>query len=432
MRRSRAASRSRDVDVPPALLDQGDAVRTIARQRRVSRTSSIVEDLDRARTFYGEALGIDSEGSEEGYAFTERLDGVKHLGLWPLSAAADACFGNPIWPAGLSRRQASIEFEGGGRHGGGRAPGRRMPAAARATHRAFGARRSHGSSAPTVCSSPCATRHICAWTPAENRSSPAPLRLYVPPPSVERERCDSQMQLVDDRSLLPPWLPRPGASTVGDHVPLDVYPEVVRLPLMEPPGTHVTWPQPLRAIWRSLRLCDVLDAPAPFTEGPSDAQTTSIVRLVLHEEQRFWFLIAERNDEVEWFVRHDRLGLQPDQPRRGRRLQRVLGDLAVDARSVSEDPAVSRYWLATGTGPRDADVALTQLSSSHLWTDGWLLRLHEWREEQSMLVAGPAGVQDRLASAGLPNWAVDATVPWPPGCQGDHDRHFGLAPPHEA
>jgi catechol 2,3-dioxygenase-like lactoylglutathione lyase family enzyme len=71
----------------------------------------IVDDIASARRFYGEELGIDFEGDEDGYAFTELLDGVKHLGLWPLSQAADACFGTPSWPAHLPRPQASIEFE---------------------------------------------------------------------------------------------------------------------------------------------------------------------------------------------------------------------------------------------------------------------------------------------------------------------------------
>ena len=77
----------------------------------VASFSPIVEDLAGARAFYGETLGIAFEGDTEDYAFTERLDGVKHLGLWPLSAAADACFGTPSWPADLPRPQASIEFE---------------------------------------------------------------------------------------------------------------------------------------------------------------------------------------------------------------------------------------------------------------------------------------------------------------------------------
>jgi catechol 2,3-dioxygenase-like lactoylglutathione lyase family enzyme len=77
----------------------------------VASFSPIVEDIASARRFYGEELGIDFDGGEEDYAFTEQLDGVKHLGLWPLSQAADACFGTPSWPADLPRPQASIEFE---------------------------------------------------------------------------------------------------------------------------------------------------------------------------------------------------------------------------------------------------------------------------------------------------------------------------------
>lgn len=77
----------------------------------VASFSPIVADIAGARSFYGEQLGIEFEDGEDDYAFTERLDGVKHLGLWPLSAAADACFGTPNWPSDLSRPQASVEFE---------------------------------------------------------------------------------------------------------------------------------------------------------------------------------------------------------------------------------------------------------------------------------------------------------------------------------
>lgn len=77
----------------------------------VASFSPIVEDITSARRFYGQELSIDFEGGEEDYAFTEQLDGVKHLGLWPLAQAADACFGTPSWPADLPRPQASIEFE---------------------------------------------------------------------------------------------------------------------------------------------------------------------------------------------------------------------------------------------------------------------------------------------------------------------------------
>ncbi len=76
----------------------------------VASFSPIVDDIAAARTFYGDQLGITFEGDDE-YLFTEQLAGVKHLGLWPLSAAADACFGTPDWPSEVPRPQASIEFE---------------------------------------------------------------------------------------------------------------------------------------------------------------------------------------------------------------------------------------------------------------------------------------------------------------------------------
>ena len=37
--------------------------------------------------------------------------GVKHLGVWPLADAAEACFGAREWPAHLPVPQASLEFE---------------------------------------------------------------------------------------------------------------------------------------------------------------------------------------------------------------------------------------------------------------------------------------------------------------------------------
>jgi len=70
-----------------------------------------VRDVDAARTFYQDALGLSFEGEDGDYRFTHKLDGTKHFGLWPLSKAARACFGTPEWPAELPIPQASIEFE---------------------------------------------------------------------------------------------------------------------------------------------------------------------------------------------------------------------------------------------------------------------------------------------------------------------------------
>jgi predicted enzyme related to lactoylglutathione lyase len=77
----------------------------------VASVSPIVRDRDHAKAFYESALGLTFEGGERDYVFTERLSGVRHFGLWPLSEAAKACFGAPEWPENVSVPQASVEFE---------------------------------------------------------------------------------------------------------------------------------------------------------------------------------------------------------------------------------------------------------------------------------------------------------------------------------
>jgi catechol 2,3-dioxygenase-like lactoylglutathione lyase family enzyme len=77
----------------------------------VAGFSPIVRDPTASRAFYGDALGLSFEGGEGDYVFTERLAGVKHLGLWPLHEAARACFGTPEWPGEIPVPQATVEFE---------------------------------------------------------------------------------------------------------------------------------------------------------------------------------------------------------------------------------------------------------------------------------------------------------------------------------
>ena len=65
-----------------------------------------------SRKLFIDALGLPlkrHEGDE--YYFSESIEGSKHFGVWPLTQAAEACFGTPEWPAGRVVPQASIEFE---------------------------------------------------------------------------------------------------------------------------------------------------------------------------------------------------------------------------------------------------------------------------------------------------------------------------------
>jgi catechol 2,3-dioxygenase-like lactoylglutathione lyase family enzyme len=72
----------------------------------------IAPDPPASRNLYVDALGLplESQGGDE-YKHTDQLDGCKHFGVWPLSQAAQACFGTPEWPADRPVPQASIEFD---------------------------------------------------------------------------------------------------------------------------------------------------------------------------------------------------------------------------------------------------------------------------------------------------------------------------------
>jgi catechol 2,3-dioxygenase-like lactoylglutathione lyase family enzyme len=78
----------------------------------VASVAVIAPDPAQSRKLYVDALGLPlaaAEGSE--YWHSEQLAGTKSFGIWPLREAAQACFGQPEWPAHLSAPQASIEFE---------------------------------------------------------------------------------------------------------------------------------------------------------------------------------------------------------------------------------------------------------------------------------------------------------------------------------
>jgi catechol 2,3-dioxygenase-like lactoylglutathione lyase family enzyme len=77
----------------------------------VTSVAPIVRDIEASRSFYADALGLGFESQEGDYVFTHELEGTKHFGLWPLSEAANACFGRTEWPAEIPVPQASIEFE---------------------------------------------------------------------------------------------------------------------------------------------------------------------------------------------------------------------------------------------------------------------------------------------------------------------------------
>ena len=71
----------------------------------------IVRDRDASRKLYNADFGIAFKEEHGGYLHTDAVPGVKHFALWPLSQAADSCFGTETWPDELPVPQAWIEFE---------------------------------------------------------------------------------------------------------------------------------------------------------------------------------------------------------------------------------------------------------------------------------------------------------------------------------
>ena len=71
----------------------------------------ILHDQAAGTALYVDTLGLPLVGEADGYFHTERLPGVKHFALWPLSQAAQSCFGSATWPASVPIPQAWIEFD---------------------------------------------------------------------------------------------------------------------------------------------------------------------------------------------------------------------------------------------------------------------------------------------------------------------------------
>jgi len=78
----------------------------------IAGMSVITPDPATSRTLYVDALGLPLEAGEgDDYFHSERIGGSKHFGVWPLTQAAQACFGTPEWPGDRPVPQACVEFE---------------------------------------------------------------------------------------------------------------------------------------------------------------------------------------------------------------------------------------------------------------------------------------------------------------------------------
>ena len=70
----------------------------------------IVYEQQASELLYLDTLGLSLERDGE-YLHTEQLAGVKSFALWPLSQAAESCFGTKNWPKDIPAPHAWLEFD---------------------------------------------------------------------------------------------------------------------------------------------------------------------------------------------------------------------------------------------------------------------------------------------------------------------------------
>lgn len=71
----------------------------------------IIPDAEAAKRLYGTALGLPLETEDGQYFSSNKIDGVKEFAMWPLSQAAQSCFGTQKWPDDIPAPQGWMEFD---------------------------------------------------------------------------------------------------------------------------------------------------------------------------------------------------------------------------------------------------------------------------------------------------------------------------------
>lgn len=83
--------------------------------RFVAGFAVITTDPAGDKALFVDALGLPlrppTSVPDSEYLYSEDLAGARHFGVWPLSEAAQTCFGRETWPETHPVPQATIEFE---------------------------------------------------------------------------------------------------------------------------------------------------------------------------------------------------------------------------------------------------------------------------------------------------------------------------------
>jgi len=78
----------------------------------IASVAIVTPEPAESRKLFIDTLGLPLKPHEgDDYYFSEEIAGSKHFGVWPLSQAAEACFGTTEWPADRPTPHACFEFE---------------------------------------------------------------------------------------------------------------------------------------------------------------------------------------------------------------------------------------------------------------------------------------------------------------------------------
>jgi catechol 2,3-dioxygenase-like lactoylglutathione lyase family enzyme len=82
------------------------------RPQFIGAVGVIARSLAEGRALFVDSIGLPLEQSAgTNFLHSERLEGSKYFGVWPLSEAAKSCFGRESWPDDHPIPQMFIEFE---------------------------------------------------------------------------------------------------------------------------------------------------------------------------------------------------------------------------------------------------------------------------------------------------------------------------------
>jgi hypothetical protein len=93
--------------------NRGDAMQGMENSKVlfIAGFGPIVRDVAASRKLYSGTLAIPFKEEGGGYLHTEAFEGAKTFALWPLSLAAQSCFGHESWPTTMPVPHAWLEFD---------------------------------------------------------------------------------------------------------------------------------------------------------------------------------------------------------------------------------------------------------------------------------------------------------------------------------